>query len=142
MNYQEVKKDLFTVDDSYSLAHCISQDYAMGKGIAKAFQDRFPLMKKALEKKRTAIGHIATYQDGDRFILNIVTKECYWHKPTRQSFDYSIRSLKHVCEVKGIKRLAIPLIGAGLDRLKWEDNRAVIQEIFADTDIDILVCSL
>lgn len=71
MNYQEIKQDLFSLDDSYALAHCISQDYAMGKGIAKTFQERFPLMKRELMKKRTAIGQIATYKENDRYILNL-----------------------------------------------------------------------
>ena len=30
----EVKEDLFALDDSYSLCHCISTDVRMSKGIA------------------------------------------------------------------------------------------------------------
>jgi len=140
MRYQEVKQDLFEVDSSYSLAHCISQDYAMGKGIALTFQERFPEMKKTIQQNKTAIGQIALYEDGDRFILNIMTKESYWHKPSKNIFEFAVRSLKRVCEVNGIKRLAMPRIGSGLDRLDWETNREVIQKIFSNTDIEILVC--
>lgn len=37
-SYKEIKSDLFDLDKSYSLAHCVSQDFKMGKGIAKLFK--------------------------------------------------------------------------------------------------------
>lgn len=58
----------------------------------------------------------------------------YWQKPTKQTFELSIQSLKQELVDRGITKLAIPQIGAGLDRLNWHDNREVIQRIFADTD--------
>lgn len=33
MTYSEENKDLFTVPGDYYLAHCISTDFGMGKGI-------------------------------------------------------------------------------------------------------------
>ena len=33
MELREEKRNLFTVEDDYYLAHCISTDCAMGKGI-------------------------------------------------------------------------------------------------------------
>ena len=42
----------------------------------------------------------------------------------------------------GDKYLAIPLIGAGLDRLSWDESRETIKRVFADTDIEILVCKI
>ena len=48
--------------------------------------------------------------------------------------------LKEICLEKGIKKVAMPTIGAGLDRLNWKDVSKQINSIFADTDIEILVC--
>ena len=42
MEFREEKRDLFSVPDDYYLAHCISADFAMGKGIAVEFNRRFP----------------------------------------------------------------------------------------------------
>ena len=39
-------------------------------------------------------------------------------------------------------KIAMPQIGCGLDRLKWKDVSDVIKDVFADTDIEILVCKL
>lgn len=46
MLYSEVKKDLFLTDDEYQLVHCISADFAMGKGIAVEFNKKFDMKKK------------------------------------------------------------------------------------------------
>ena len=41
MQIKEVKGDLFSCSDSSSLAHCISADCGMGKGIAVLFKKKF-----------------------------------------------------------------------------------------------------
>lgn len=39
--YKEVKGDLFDCPPDCSLAHCVSEDMAMGKGIATLFKEKF-----------------------------------------------------------------------------------------------------
>ena len=34
----------------------------------------------------------------------------------------------------------MPLIGCGLDRLQWEKVSEIVQEVFKDIDIEIVVC--
>ena len=41
MIYTEVKQDLFEVDHTYYLPHCISADFGMAKGIAVQFNYNF-----------------------------------------------------------------------------------------------------
>lgn len=43
MIYKEEVKDLFTVTEDYYLAHCISADFGMGKGIVVEFNKRFDM---------------------------------------------------------------------------------------------------
>ena len=45
MILNEKKGNLFELDKKYALAHCISQDCAMGAGIAVAFDKEFRGMK-------------------------------------------------------------------------------------------------
>ena len=40
MIYKEEIRDLFTVAEEYYLAHCISADFGMGKGIVLEFNKR------------------------------------------------------------------------------------------------------
>lgn len=52
----------------------------------------------------------------------------------------SLNNLKLVCRNLNINKLAMPLIGCGLDRLDWKDVNILIKEPFKDEDIDIRVC--
>src|SRR5690606_11506826 len=78
----------------------------------------------------------------NRGIYNIITKERSRGKPTRKTFDDAILILKDKMVERGDKYLAIPMIGADLDRLSWHENSRTIQRVFAETDIEILVCKL
>ena len=40
------------------------------------------------------------------------------------------------------KKIAMPVIGCGLDRLEWSKVSEIIKEVFEGTDIEILVCKL
>lgn len=51
----------------------------------------------------------------------------------------SLAELKEYVDKNSIKRIFMPRIGCGLDGLKWEKVKAIIEEIFADADIEILV---
>ncbi len=75
-------------------------------------------------------------------VFNLVTKERYWNKPTYGTLHAALIDMKRQCVAKNIKRLAIPRLGCGLDRLEWEKVRRMITGVFDDTDIEILVCSL
>lgn len=50
MIYREEVRDLFSVPNDYYLAHCISADFGMGKGIVIEFNNRFD-MKHILQTK-------------------------------------------------------------------------------------------
>ena len=137
MIYNERKADLFTIDHTYHLAHCISSDFALGAGIALTFQQR---MGKLLEDHKIHGECPDAILTGR--VFNLVTKENAWGKPTMQSLEGALNMMKDLALEKGIHRIAMPRIGCGLDRLKWEDVSATIRSVFADTDIEILVCYL
>ncbi len=145
MIYKEEKRDLFSVSDDYYLAHCISADFGMGKGIVVEFNKRFN-MKYRLQHKYP--NYITVYMSSkvggdcileDR-VLNLITKERYFHKPTMGTMSAALQKMKDICLEKGISKIAMPTIGAGLDRLNWEDVALQIKQIFRDTEIEILVC--
>lgn len=145
MIYKEEKRDLFSVSDEYYLAHCISADYALGAGIAVEFDKRFDMRRKLFERLPKCWDHIKKYDiDGICIhigrVLNLVTKEKYWHKPTYDSLKDSLDSMKQVCKFYGIKKVAMPKIGCGLDKLQWDQVSEMIKRMFNDMDIEILVC--
>ncbi len=50
--------------------------------------------------------------------------------------------MKQHCEEHGVKKLAMPRIGCGLDRLDWNKVRLMIKEIFKETYIEVTIYTL
>lgn len=147
MIYKEVKKDIFDLDRVYYKAHCISADFALGKGIAKKFDENYGIREKLKAgypsymyfwKLKGAKGDCILV---DR-VLNLVTKERYFHKPTYNTLIRALMEARDVCIKESIRYLAMPKIGCGLDRLEWDKVSFYIQQVFTGLDIEILVCYL
>lgn len=137
MTYREVQGDLFDFYGKAFLVHCISADFALGKGIAKQF-DQNCQMKKRLRQEYP--DYLARYRasgmKGDALwidlVVNLVTKERYYQKPTYQSLQEALEKLADRCRADGVADLAMPLIACGLDGLEWDKVSAMIQDVFRD----------
>lgn len=142
MILKEQKGNLFDLPSDYALVHCISEDCAMGAGIAVEFERRFRLRSMLKEFMRVKPGHyprvIWTDANG-RLIFNMITKGKYWHKPTCENFEAALKELAELCRQLKVRKLGMPRIGCGLDRLKWNWVKQKIEETFADLDIEIQV---
>ncbi len=73
-------------------------------------------------------------------VLNLITKERYFQKPTYQSMRLALEVMKRICGEEEIYKIAMPIIGCGLDKLSWDKVAKIINDLFMDTDIEILVC--
>ena len=145
MEFREEKRDLFSVPEDYYLAHCISADFAMGKGIVVEFNRRFDMKNKLKahypdyldqwQKEKKSSGCVLAGR-----VFNLITKERYFQKPTYETLRGALECMKALCVQKGVRRAAMPVIGCGLDRLAWEQGSAVLQDVFFDTGVEILVC--
>jgi O-acetyl-ADP-ribose deacetylase (regulator of RNase III) len=157
MKYEEIYKDVTKALPEYVTAQCISNDCAMGAGVALAFRKAFPGLKEACQEYMKEPIWIddpkipKPYRHEDKevgVVYNMFTKPRYWLKAGKGiSYEEYINHLKvsliHVKEMMkehGENKLAMPLIGAGLDRCKWSDVKSVIHEVFEDTDINVLIC--
>ena len=145
MIYKEEIRDLFSVPDDYYLAHCISADFGMGKGIVVEFNKRFDMKNKLQEKYPDYVNTWHKYKyNGDCIlegrVLNLITKERYFHRPTYESIRTALSEMQAVCWFNDIKKVAMPIIGCGLDRLEWSKVSSIIKEVFENDDMEILVC--
>lgn len=145
MNINEVTQDLFTVPQGYYLAHCISGDYALGAGIAKKFDKVYDMRFKL--HRDYAIPEGQKYANVGRALLvdnvfNLVTKSRCFHKPTYDELYNTLVDMKEQCETFGIRKIAMPRIASGLDKLDWNQVKDVIEDVFNDCDIEILICTL
>lgn len=147
MKYEERRQDLFTVDMSYQLAHCISADFKLGAGIAVQIEREFGVKHTLKELYPNYLEcWIHGRYVGDCLstgrVFNLVTKERFYHKPTYDAIEESLITMRHVCEESGITKIAMPKIGCGLDKLDWGNVSYIVQNTFKDMDIEILICYL
>ena len=145
MVISEINHDLFNVPQSYYLAHCISGDYTLGAGIAKTFDREYNMRFKLhrdypipIGEKYANVGSALLVDN----VFNLVTKERYYQKPTYGSLEGTLINMRDQILEKGITKLAMPRIGCGLDRLEWDRVKELIECVFEDVDIDILICVL
>ena len=136
MIYREVIGDLF-LSNGGAIAHCVSSDLKMGKGIALEFRRRFGHVDtlKAQQGPIRVLTNLGCYSH----IFYLVTKEKYYDKPTYQSMAYCLYHLRDIVIREHVSSLSIPLLGCGLDRLEWEQVRNLLMSIFSSVDVSITV---
>ena len=139
MTIEIIKKDLFTIGNDYYLAHCISADFALGAGIAKTFNSKYNMRFKLFNSHPNYV-----YRGGDALLVdnvfNLVTKAKCFQKPTYESLTEALEMMRDKIISLKINNLAMPMIGCGLDRLQWLRVIKIIENVFMDTDINILIC--
>lgn len=144
MEYKEIKGNLFNAKNT-TYVHCISQDCALGAGIAKTFNHKYITLRNDLKEiiKKYKLNYPCAiyikYVDCNESIMNMITKDKCYHKPTKEDFRESLGYVKDQCIERDIKRISMPKIGCGLDKLKWNEVREMIKEEFKDLDILIEV---
>ena len=142
---KEVEGDLFeclndTNIKSLGLCHCVSQDFAMGVGIAVEFKKRFGRVEELVaQKPAIGSGAFIVHETPLFHIFYLVTKGRYYQKPTYQTLRSSVVWLKKEAEAKGVTLLCMPRIGCGLDLLEWDKVRAILVEVFENSETNIRV---
>lgn len=142
MKYKEVRKNLFEIDNKYTLVQCLSTDCDKKEGIVVQFDKKFKGLMNYLINKSPKITECILYQKNinSQKVLNLFTKKKYYAKPSYISFEKSILNMKKVCLENNIDKIAMPKIDSGKDKLNWAKNRDIIKKIFEDTEIEIIVC--
>ena len=139
MIFKEEVRDLFTVPQGYMLAHCISADFILGKGIARQFCEHYNMRERLMNGYGTDFSEVGISLQIDN-VHNLVTKRYVKDKPTYADLKKALEDMKAGMELDGQEKVAMPRIGCGLDGLDWGIVKAIIKDVFEDTDIEILIC--
>lgn len=144
MKIEYVKKDLFDMPHGYCFVHCISADFALGAGIAKTFDEKYNMRDRLFKMLDVSLEDIVEVGDVIKVdnVYNLVTKKRCFEKPTYEDFREAIETLVESVVEEGITKIAMPKIGAGLDKLDWKIVNAIIKNAFEDVNVDITVCFL
>jgi O-acetyl-ADP-ribose deacetylase (regulator of RNase III) len=119
---------------------------AMGAGIAVAFKKRYPAMYQEYRQRcadgRFRLGDIFVWEAPDLVIYNLATQPRPGPSATLDAIDASIRAALADAKGRGLSRLGIPRIGAGLGGLEWSDVAEVLTRAADESPVDLVVVSL
>ncbi|XP_034654379.1 ADP-ribose glycohydrolase OARD1-like [Drosophila subobscura] len=110
----------------------------MGAGIAVKFKEVYGKVDE-LRAQKAASGDVAVLKDNDRYIYYLVTKPQSWGKPTYESLQSSLEQMREHMRKNIVKQLAIPRIGCGIDGLEWDKVSGVLEYVFGQEQLEIVV---
>lgn len=119
----------------------------MGAGLARQIRDQYPdhytAYREACRRGEVQIGRMFVHDRGEgahpRYIIGFPTKED-WRKPSKMEYiEVGLRDLARTIREHGIRRVAVPALGAGLGGLDWRVVRPLILWALSDVPADVLV---
>ena len=127
-----------------SIGHCIFADAQLSKGFAQFLSERVPRLRRTCRRANLLKDQVFPFWDSSsrRYIYNLVTKEKYLDKPDLQTLATTLQSMQSHATMHGVSTIAIPKIGCGLDQMNWQDVVKLLRDIFAYSDVQIVVYSL
>lgn len=134
---------------SEALVNTVNTVGVMGKGVALMFKEAFPenfhAYEVACKRKEVRVGHmfvthIQRLGKPAQWIINFPTKE-EWFQPSRYEWiEAGLKDLKRVIIEHNIQSVAIPPLGAGNGRLRWERVRPMIEKSLGDlSEVRIII---
>ena len=126
---------------SGSIAHCISADAHMGRGVARQIRDTFGHVGQIL-LQNPSVGDAVPVYIGDGFVYHLVTKNKYFHRPSLDSVAASLINMREHMLYHGVYAISMPRIASGLDRLNWVGVEQLLKNIFYQTGITVYVYTL
>ena len=82
------------------------------------------------------------YSTGKRCIYNLVTKERFYDKPNLSTVSKTLQGMKIQATTNGVSTIAITKLCCGLDQGNWQEVVKLLRDIFAYSDVQIVVYTL
>lgn len=134
--------DMFSINANY-LVNTVNCVGVMGKGVALAFKNKYPLMFEEYKEKCNigAIkpGHLHIWSSGDITVINFPTKRHWRNKSNYEDIRLGLISLKEYISSKKNVTLALPALGCGNGGLDWNIVSKMINEELSDINANIFV---
>jgi O-acetyl-ADP-ribose deacetylase (regulator of RNase III) len=129
-----------------TLVNTVNTVGVMGKGVAKAFRERYPAMyleyRKLCDRGDLTIGNLHLWKSDDRWILNFPTKTT-WRLPSRLEYiEKGLDTFVKNHEDMGIVSASFPPLGCGNGNLDWRDVRPLMERYLNKINIPIYVHNL
>ena len=134
----EFKSGDILTTDAEALVNTVNCVGIMGRGIALQFKNAFPANFKAYaaacKRREVRPGRMFVYDTGyasnPKHIINFPTKRHWRGKSRLEDIESGLGALVLEIELRGIRSIALPPLGAGLGGLDWPDVRSRIESAF------------
>ena len=134
----EFKSGDILTTDAEALVNTVNCVGIMGRGIALQFKNAFPANFKAYaaacQRREVRPGRMFVYDTGyasnPKHIINFPTKRHWRGKSRLEDIESGLGALVLEIELRGIRSIALPPLGAGLGGLDWPDVRSRIESAF------------
>lgn len=125
--------DLFAAEDADALAHGCNCAGAMGRGIAVEFKRRWPAMFEEYRQRchdgRLPLGGVFPWAAPEGLTVYNLGTQAHWRSgAVLSAIESSVTAMADHASANGIRRIAMPRIGAGLGGLDWAEVEAVVAE--------------
>lgn len=102
----------------------------MGAGIARTLQNKYNLRSEFLSYRAGVGMAVALWRD-NRYIVNLITKERFFHKPTNADLHQTLLALREFLLENDIHEVSAPAISTGLDQTPLPIVSTIIQQVFS-----------
>ena len=133
-------KGRILLDQITSIAHTLSADVAMRKGLPYHVDWEFECCNSIFHQKVKVGGVAVTLMkdvEDQQFIYHLITKTRDYHHATYPALQECIFAMRAHALDHGVKRICMPKLACAWDGLKWKDVQALLHEAFNYTGIDI-----
>ncbi len=113
----------------------------MGAGLAKAFKTKYPNnfihYKRMCDKNLLRLGTCYTFKENEKLIVNFPTKNHFNDLSSYQYISLGLDALIRHCEFYKISSIAIPALGCGLGKLRFDRVLDIISAKLSSLNIQI-----
>lgn len=134
-------------DDSTIRVNTVNCVGVMGKGVALAFKNRYPLMfleyRRACKTGSIQPGRmqICGPDEKGNIIVNFPTKR-HWRDDSKyEDIQLGLESLRSYLSGKGPVKVSVPALGCGNGGLNWDIVKEMIEDHLSDLEAEIKVYS-
>ena len=116
----------------------------MSKQFTDLLLQRIPGLRDTCKRTKLLTGQAFPFwgHNGNRYIYNLVTKTKFFEKLNLPTLSLTLEETKSHARLYGISTIAIPKIGCGLDQMNWQVVVKLLRDIFAYSNIRIVVYNL
>jgi O-acetyl-ADP-ribose deacetylase (regulator of RNase III) len=138
-----VKGDIFQTEGLRAYGQGCNIAGAMDTGVSVAFKKRWPRMfdeyRQRCEDGRFHLGDVFVWNEGDEVVYNLAIQQHWKAKSKVPALARALAKMVKLAEQAGIVRVGLPRLGAGLGGMDWRRVKSVLEEVGAETPVELVV---